>query len=159
VGDLADAIREHLELKRRRGADPSEVAREEHEALAPVTRSHRAVLPAPSAHAEADLDVDDATRVLTLEDAHEYDAGPTRAFAEAAADWRDLPRPTPPSRPRPTPAAPRSAARPATAAPRTSPRAPTPEPPAPEAKGSTNDNTTQEFRVEFHHDWLAYDDE
>ena len=40
MGDLEDAIREHLELKRRRGADPAEVAREEHEALAPVTRSH-----------------------------------------------------------------------------------------------------------------------
>lgn len=37
MGLLDDAIREHLELKRRRGADPSEVAREEHEALdAPV---------------------------------------------------------------------------------------------------------------------------
>jgi hypothetical protein len=38
MGLLDDAIREHLELKRRRGADPSEVAREEREALdtAPV---------------------------------------------------------------------------------------------------------------------------
>jgi hypothetical protein len=33
MGLLDDAIREHLELKRRRGADPGEVAREEHEAL------------------------------------------------------------------------------------------------------------------------------
>jgi len=40
MGELADAIREHLELKRRRGADPVEVAREEQEALTPVTRSH-----------------------------------------------------------------------------------------------------------------------
>lgn len=36
MGLLDDAIREHLELKRRRGADPSAIAREEHEALAPV---------------------------------------------------------------------------------------------------------------------------
>ncbi len=36
MGLLDDAIREHLELKRRRGADPSAVAREEREALAPV---------------------------------------------------------------------------------------------------------------------------
>jgi hypothetical protein len=37
MGLLDDAIREHLELKRQRGADPSEVAREQHEALdAPV---------------------------------------------------------------------------------------------------------------------------
>jgi hypothetical protein len=36
MGLLDDAIREHLELKRRSGADPSAVAREEREALAPV---------------------------------------------------------------------------------------------------------------------------
>ena len=33
MGLLDDAIREHLELKRRRGADPGEVARQESEAL------------------------------------------------------------------------------------------------------------------------------
>jgi hypothetical protein len=33
MGLLEDAIREHLELKRLRGADPAEVAREQHEAL------------------------------------------------------------------------------------------------------------------------------
>jgi hypothetical protein len=38
MGLLDDAIREHLELKRLGGADPSLVAREEHEALAPVLR-------------------------------------------------------------------------------------------------------------------------
>src|SRR3984957_713114 len=47
MGDLDDAIREHLELKRRRGADPAEVAREEQEALAPVTRSHPIVASIP----------------------------------------------------------------------------------------------------------------
>jgi hypothetical protein len=36
MGLLDEAIREHLELKRRSGADPSEVAREEREALTPV---------------------------------------------------------------------------------------------------------------------------
>jgi hypothetical protein len=41
MGLLDEAIREHLELKRRSGADPSAVAREEREALAPVlTDSH-----------------------------------------------------------------------------------------------------------------------
>ncbi len=39
MGLLDDAIREHLELKRRRGADPSEVARQEHEALGPARRT------------------------------------------------------------------------------------------------------------------------
>jgi hypothetical protein len=38
MGLLDDAIREHLELKRRRGADPGEIAREETEALGPVRR-------------------------------------------------------------------------------------------------------------------------
>ena len=36
MGLLDDAIREHLELKRRHGADPHEVARQEDEALGPV---------------------------------------------------------------------------------------------------------------------------
>jgi hypothetical protein len=36
MGLLDEAIREHLELKRRRGADLGAVAREEREALAPV---------------------------------------------------------------------------------------------------------------------------
>jgi hypothetical protein len=36
MGLLDDAIREHLELKRLRGADPGLVAREEHEAFGPV---------------------------------------------------------------------------------------------------------------------------
>jgi hypothetical protein len=38
MGLLDDAIREHLDLKRRRGADPSEISREEAEALGPVRR-------------------------------------------------------------------------------------------------------------------------
>jgi hypothetical protein len=36
MGLLDDAIREHLELKRLRGVDPGEVAREEQDALGPV---------------------------------------------------------------------------------------------------------------------------
>jgi hypothetical protein len=39
MGLLDDAIREHLELKRRRGADASEINRLEREALGPVRRS------------------------------------------------------------------------------------------------------------------------
>jgi hypothetical protein len=48
MGLLDDAIREHLDLKRRRGADPSEVERAEREALGPVRRN-----PTPSELAEA----------------------------------------------------------------------------------------------------------
>jgi hypothetical protein len=47
MGLLDDAIREHLELKRRHGADESDVRRQEHEALGPVQRT-----PAPSAEPE-----------------------------------------------------------------------------------------------------------
>jgi hypothetical protein len=38
MGLLDDAIREHLELKRLRGADPGDVAREEQAALGPIHR-------------------------------------------------------------------------------------------------------------------------
>jgi hypothetical protein len=44
MGLLDEAIKEHLELKRRHGADPGEVARLEHEALGPARRD-----PAPAA--------------------------------------------------------------------------------------------------------------
>jgi hypothetical protein len=47
MGLLDDAIREHLELKRLRGADPGEVAREQREALDPVPRDR--------SHGEDDL--------------------------------------------------------------------------------------------------------
>ena len=43
MGLLDDAIREHLDLKRRRGADPAEVERAEREALGPVRREPRAI--------------------------------------------------------------------------------------------------------------------
>jgi hypothetical protein len=42
MGLLDDAIREHLDLKRRRGADPAEVERAEREALGPVRRGVQA---------------------------------------------------------------------------------------------------------------------
>jgi hypothetical protein len=42
MGLLDDAIKEHLDLKRRRGADPTEVERAEREALGPVRRNREA---------------------------------------------------------------------------------------------------------------------
>jgi hypothetical protein len=66
MGLLDDAIKEHLELKRRHGADPGEVARLEHEALGPARRD-----PAPAAVeepvsaapvADDDLFIDDGER-------------------------------------------------------------------------------------------------
>ncbi len=53
MGLLDDAIREHLELKRRRGADPGMVAREERDALAPV-------FPDESDDQGGDLEADEA---------------------------------------------------------------------------------------------------
>ncbi len=55
MGLLDDAIREHLELKRQRGADASEVARQEREAFGPIQRTAGAVAPedaAPAAPAQ-----------------------------------------------------------------------------------------------------------
>jgi hypothetical protein len=49
MGLLDDAIREHLDLKRRRGADPTDVERAEREALGPVRRAPE------GAEAEAEL--------------------------------------------------------------------------------------------------------
>ena len=54
MGLLDDAIREHLELKRRRGADETEVSRQEAEALgAPQQRAEFAEAPAPATPPEA----------------------------------------------------------------------------------------------------------
>ena len=48
MGLLDDAIREHLELKRRRGADPAEVAEQEREALGPVRGGAATAAAAPA---------------------------------------------------------------------------------------------------------------
>jgi hypothetical protein len=60
MGLLDDAIREHLELKRRHGANPEEVAKQENEALgegrrAEFARPEGAEPPAPVAEPEAPL--------------------------------------------------------------------------------------------------------
>jgi hypothetical protein len=57
MGLLDDAIKDHLELKRRHGADPGEVARLEHEALGPARREPAAAV-APVADPPALLDQD-----------------------------------------------------------------------------------------------------
>jgi hypothetical protein len=55
MGLLDDAIREHLELKRRHGADPTEVARQESEALGPARRAaERQTFAEPEDHPEPD---------------------------------------------------------------------------------------------------------
>jgi hypothetical protein len=53
MGLLDDAIREHLELKRKHGADPEDVARQEQEALGPGKRNEFAQPDEPEAEAGA----------------------------------------------------------------------------------------------------------
>jgi hypothetical protein len=62
MGLLDEAIREHLELKRRRGADPHELARAEQEALEPLDRDGE--LPA-WVHGPAAPEALDATKSAT----------------------------------------------------------------------------------------------
>jgi hypothetical protein len=61
MGLLDDAIREHLELKRRRGADAEEVTRQENEALGAPQRAEFA--DAASAPAKEDAPAEDAPPV------------------------------------------------------------------------------------------------
>lgn len=56
MGILDEAIREHLELKRQHGADPSEIDRLEHEALGPVRRQP---LESTNHESASEADVDD----------------------------------------------------------------------------------------------------
>ncbi len=72
MGLLDDAIREHLELKRRRGADPGEVARQESEALgdprAPQPEADEVAGVAPELDDVMPVTPDpDATRVVEAE--------------------------------------------------------------------------------------------
>jgi hypothetical protein len=59
MGLLDDAIRDHLELKRRHGADPTEVARQEDEALGPARREPVDPTPGPASADHGDF-YDDA---------------------------------------------------------------------------------------------------
>jgi hypothetical protein len=81
MGLLDDAIREHLELKRRRGADPGEVAREQREALTPVPRDGS---DEPDGH-----DVELVSSPAAVESAPDADAVP------AADDRPAVPQPAP----------------------------------------------------------------
>ena len=75
MGLLDDAIREHLDLKRARGADPAEVERLEREALGPVRRGLAVVTPRlddPRAIASAPFDQDfHGERLTDLEELQE----------------------------------------------------------------------------------------
>src|SRR4051794_35149376 len=95
MGLLDDAIREHLELKRTRGADPTEVAREEAEALGPVRRDRGdtpAVTEEPGAPGDEELEPLAPEDELGSEDATQLHDVETAFSAEEAA-----PAPPPPA--------------------------------------------------------------
>lgn len=96
MGFLDDAIREHLDLKRRRGADPTEIERAEREALGPVRRD-----PFDDAHDEPEAEVSGGAP------AGAYDHAADSEYEEYEADgedWGDAFEEEPPAHePRPEP--------------------------------------------------------
>jgi hypothetical protein len=96
MGLLDDAIKDHLELKRRHGADPGEVARLEHEALGPARRE-----PAGAAVADEpaldELDELDEPALDEADDAYE-DEVPADERLEAPVRYAEPePEPEPPA--------------------------------------------------------------
>jgi hypothetical protein len=97
MGLLDDAIREHLELKRRRGANPDEVAREQREALDVAANRRVATADAddsdPSAPAPRAAAIDstkvDENRTSGADDPA-TDPAPAQAEAAAAGETAEL---------------------------------------------------------------------
>jgi len=88
MGLLDDAIREHLELKRRHGADPEEVSRQEREALGAPVRGEFAAPPTEAGAEAPESEVDEVLRADEPDQpaavaADELD--PSEADAEAPA--------------------------------------------------------------------------
>jgi len=89
MGLLDDAIREHLELKRRNGADPGEVAREQQEALTPVFPDASAASDRDAEHQAESAAGDVGEAVPAAADAapapYQPDPGADRTVEDAAA--------------------------------------------------------------------------
>jgi hypothetical protein len=99
MGLLDDAIKEHLELKRKRGADADEVARLEQEALGPPQRGEFAG--APAAAEAADVPDDDAVAAVQAEPAPDT---AEHAVSEPAPEPPpEAPEPPPEAEPGPEP--------------------------------------------------------
>ena len=82
MGLLDDAIRDHLDLKRRHGADPAELERAEREALGPVRRKGDVAATGYADDVEVDVeefDLDD--------DGEAPAASPAVAYDQAEDDW------------------------------------------------------------------------
>jgi hypothetical protein len=97
MGLLDDAIKEHLELKRRRGADPGEVAREEHEALGPVRREVQETSAASEVDAEPvdgdqdELDAAEQATALHVPEGMDEEPPPAAPDAPVSATRRQDP--------------------------------------------------------------------
>ena len=90
MGLLDDAIREHLELKRRGGANPQEIERQEREALGPVRRGPHEVLDAPAVVelGPEPVDIDDDESWADHEDESEAAGhGHELADADKLEEW------------------------------------------------------------------------
>lgn len=96
MGLLDDAIREHLELKRRRGADPAEVARAEQEALGPVRREPEPAAVQDSVHEEP-ADVHPGAAPVPHADAPPPQVDAPPPHADAPAPYGDVPQAEPPA--------------------------------------------------------------
>src|SRR5205085_6593813 len=100
MGLLDEAIKEHLDLKRRRGADPDDVAREEREALGPAVREVRESMGSaegpPTADASADgvSDVAEAAPPTQVDEASPVPEEPTPAAEEPAPAQPEEPGPS-----------------------------------------------------------------
>jgi hypothetical protein len=109
MGLLDDAIREHLELKRRRGADAEEVTRQEQEALgAPQRAEFAGAAPAATAEPDAieDAPVEDAPAPdLEREPVPEREPEPDIPLDQATVEYT----PPPPDEPEEPPAPPQEA--------------------------------------------------
>ena len=94
MGLLDDAIREHLELKRKHGADPEAVARQEDEALG--RGGPRAEFAQPAAEPEAQAPPEPAPPVEEAA-APEFDVPEFQPAAEPAPEPEPEPEPQPPA--------------------------------------------------------------
>jgi hypothetical protein len=104
MGLLDDAIREHLDLKRRRGADPAEVERAEREALGPVRRGREAPSadPEPAAASPAGaFDHEQEAHWAEPETEHPAAAYPAPPPAQPYFDPPESSSPPPPGSPPP----------------------------------------------------------
>ncbi len=100
MGLLDDAIRQHLELKRAHGADPSDVAKLEHEAFGPIEREDALAVEdaAPAAEDGIAAEEELAYEESELEAEQEWAAAPPAAPRPVADVPPDLP-PAPPAEP------------------------------------------------------------